>query len=100
MRSCFLAIAFLCCGVSAMAAGPTVTVITIESAQQVAEDNARRGVLAHCGRHRGRLEGIGFSPISADHAVKNCCFWNSGRRVREIGVARGVRGYYAVVWYE
>lgn len=78
---------------------------TVASAQQIttaqsdAEVMARRGVLAHCGRAGGRREGVGFSPVSADAAVKNCCFW--GRyRVREIGVAKGVRGWYACVRYE
>ena len=69
------------------------------TAQQDAELMARRGAMAHCGRNGGRREGVGFSPVSADAAVKNCCFW--GRyRVREIGVARGPRGWYACVRYE
>lgn len=67
------------------------------TAQQDAEVMARKGVLAHC--NRGRREGIGFSPISSDAAIKNCCFWGK-YRVREIGVARGRSGWYAVVRYE
>jgi hypothetical protein len=100
MRALFLAILVSLSAVSASAANPTTVTITIESAQQVAESNARRGVLAHCGRHRGRLEGIGFSPVSEQQAIANCCYWRSGRKVREIGVARGARGWYAVVWYD
>lgn len=69
------------------------------TAQQDAELMARRGVLAHCNRAGGRREGIGFSPTSADAAIKNCCFWGK-YRVREIGVARGARGWYACVRYE
>lgn len=99
MRSVILALALLASSTPAFAFGPTVTVTINETAQQAAENNARRGVMAHCSRRFGRYEGVGFSSVSADHAVKSCCFW--GRRpVREIGVARGARGWYAVVWYE
>lgn len=99
MRNMLLAFALLCPSFAA-AAQPSATVIFNESAQQAAENNARRGVLAHCARRAGRLEGCGFSSRSGDDAIRNCCFWNSGKRVREIGVARGARGWYAVVWYE
>lgn len=47
----------------------------------------------------GRYEGVGFSTSSPDAAIQACCYW--GRRpVREIGVARGRRGWYATVIYE
>jgi hypothetical protein len=96
MRSVVLSLCLLAF-FSAPASSQTVTV-TI-SAQQSAEKMARRGILSHCGGNAGRREGVGFSPVSADAAIKNCCFW--GRyRVREIGVARGHRGWYACVRYE
>lgn len=47
----------------------------------------------------GRYEGVGFSSSSADQAIRSCCYW--GRRpVREIGVAHGRSGWYAVVIYD
>lgn len=87
----------LCLLFASVASAQNVTVIV--TAQQSAETMARRGILGHCGGAGGRREGVGFSAASADAAIKNCCFW--GRyRVREIGVARGVRGWYACVRYE
>lgn len=87
----------LCLLFASVAAAQNVTVIV--TAQQSAETMARRGILGHCGGAGGRREGVGFSAVSADAAIKNCCFW--GRyRAREIGVARGVRGWYACVRYE
>lgn len=90
----------VCLLLASVASAQTVTTtVTITTAQQNAETMARRGILGHCGGAGGRREGVGFSAVSADAAVKNCCFW--GRyRVREIGVARGARGWYACVRYE
>jgi hypothetical protein len=88
-----------------LAAAPAVadvtvtTTTTVTSAQQDAETMARTGVLRHCGRAGGRREGIGFSTVSPDHAMRNCCFWGK-YRPREIGVARGRRGWYACIRYE
>lgn len=76
----------------------TTTTITITTAQTEAEGMARTGILRHCGRAGGRAEGIGFSTVSADHAIRNCCYWGQ-RKPREIGVARGPRGWYACVRY-
>ena len=76
----------------------TTTTITITTAQQEAEGMARTGLLRHCGRNGGRAEGIGFSTVSADHAIRNSCYWGQ-RKPREIGVARGPRGWYACVRY-
>jgi hypothetical protein len=102
MRNLFLLLALA--GSTAFAANPApvVTTITITTAQDDAETMARTGVLRHCGRHGGRLEGIGFSPMSSDHAIRSCCYWTSGRRPVEIGVAysRIRRGWFAVVRYE
>lgn len=94
-------IAFLLAVVSCTAIAEnvvTTTTITITTAQQEAEVMARTGILRHCGRNGGRAEGIGFSTVSADHAIKSCCYWNQ-RKPREIGVARGPRGWYACVRY-
>jgi hypothetical protein len=81
-----------------------VTVTTIVSAQQAAEDMARTGVLRHCGLAGGRREGIGFSSSSAQRAIESSCFWRDAQRGRyrivEQGVARGPRGWFAVIRYE
>lgn len=82
----------------AVQAAETVTTITITTAQADAETMARTGVLRHCGRSGGILEGIGMSSVSADAALRRCCFW--GRPYREIGIARSRSGvWYAVVRY-
>ena len=82
----------------------TFTVTTIVSAQQAADDMARTGVLRHCGRAGGKREGIGFSSSSADAAVRSCCYYQDAMRGRyrivERGVARGPRGWFAVIRYE
>jgi len=96
----FLWMTFLVVACNVVAQAETyVTVVNVTSAQQDAETMARTGVLRHCGRNGGRREGIGFSTVSADDAVKRCCFY--GRyRIVERGVARGPRGWYAVLRYE
>ena len=72
--------------------------ITITTAQADAETMARTGILRHCGRSGGILEGIGMSSVSADAALRRCCYW--GRPYREIGIARSRSGmWYAVVRY-
>ena len=81
-----------------------ITVTTIVSAQEAADQMARTGVLRHCGRNGGRREGIGFSTSSADAAVRSCCYYQDAMRGRyrivERGVARGSRGWFAVIRYE
>lgn len=81
-----------------------ITVTTIVSAQEAAEQMARTGVLRHCGRAGGRREGIGFSSSSAQQAVESSCFYRDAMRGRyrivEKGVARGPRGWFAVIRYE
>jgi len=82
----------------AVQAADSVTTITITTAQQDAETMARTGILRHCGRSGGILEGIGMSSVSADAALRRCCYW--GRPYREIGLARSRSGiWYAVVRY-
>lgn len=91
------------CGVVAQA-DTYVVVNNVTSAQQDAEHMAKTGILRHCGRNGGRREGIGFSTVSADAAVRSCCFYADAMRGRyrivERGVARGPRGWYAVLRYE
>lgn len=69
-------------------------------AQWKAERQAASGRCYHVGGGFGGgcAEGVGFSPNSAEDAIKRCCYY--GRRpVREIGVAQGRRGWYATVIY-
>jgi hypothetical protein len=68
------------------------------TAQGVAEMQASRGVCSHFGGNSG-YEGVGFSTSSADDAIRRCCYWGQ-RRPRDIGVARGPRGWHACVRYE
>lgn len=77
----------------------TVTTITTStlSAQSAAVIIAREGRLRHLGGHSG-YEGIGFSTVSPDAAVANCCYWGRRQPV-EIATARGANGWFAVVRY-
>ena len=98
MQRIVLLMALAFCGVVAQADQYVINArnVTISSAQDDAETMARTGVLRHCGKNGGRREGIGFSSSSPDAAVRNCCFY--GRyRIVERGVARGPRGWYAVL---
>ena len=81
-----------------------ITVTTTITAQAQADENARTGRMAHCRVLNGRREGIGFSSSSAQQAVESCCFFREAQRGRyrivEQGVARGPRGWFAVIRYE
>jgi hypothetical protein len=85
-------------------AAEIVTVTTTITAQQQAEENARTGRLAHCRVLNGRREGVGFSSSSARQAIESCCFFRDAQRGRyrivEQGVARGPRGWFAVLRFE
>lgn len=101
MQRICLAILLAFCGVVAQADNVVIHArrVNITSAQQDAETMARTGVLRHCGTAGGRREGIGFSSSSPDAALRNCCYY--GRyRIVEKAVARGTRGWYAVIRYE
>lgn len=91
-------------GAATAQAEQVFTVTTIVSAQQQAEENARTGRMAHCRVLNGRREGIGFSSSSAQQALESCCFYRDAQRGRyrivEKGVARGPRGWFAVIRYE
>lgn len=94
MRWIVLALALLL----APAAASAQTTVTVTTAQFEAEEMARTGFFGHRGRHGRCREGIGFSTVSADAAVRNCCY-HGQLTPREIGVARGRRGFYAVIRY-
>jgi len=101
MQRIVLALALAFCGVVVQADEYVIHArnVNISSAQDDAETMARTGVLRHCGKNGGRREGIGFSSSSPDAAVRNCCYY--GRyRIVEKGVARGPRGWFAVIRYE
>lgn len=86
------------CLASVSAQAQSVTVTTTTTAQQDADHMARTGIFAHRGRHGRGREGIGFSTRSADDAIKRSCFYGQCQP-REIGVAQGRRGFYAVIRY-
>lgn len=69
-------------------------------AQGKAETQARLGVMHHPGGSfgSGTREGVGYSSVSAEDAVRHCCFWGKCEPV-EIGVARGQNGWFACVIY-
>jgi hypothetical protein len=86
-----------------LAQAEQVFTVTI-TAQQQADENARTGRMAHCRILNGRREGIGFSSSSPQQAIESCCFYREAQRGRyrivEQGVARGPRGWFAVIRYE
>ncbi len=69
-------------------------------AQMKAEIQARLGKCFHPGGSLGdgTAEGCGFSSVSADHAIRSCCFYGR-KQPLEIGVARGASGWHACIIY-
>ena len=69
-------------------------------AKQKASQQASSGQMRHVGGSMGsgRYEGVGFSTVSADDAIRKCCYWGQRSPVG-IGVARGSNGWYATVLY-
>ena len=104
MQRIVLALALAFCGVVAQADEYVINArrVTI-TAQEQAEENARTGRLTHCRVLNGVREGIGMGP-TPQAAEKACCFYNDAMRGRyrivEKGVARGRRGWFAVIRYE
>jgi hypothetical protein len=85
------------------AAVPTAAAPVVSSgglAQQKADIQARAGNCFHPGGSLGggTHEGCGYSSVSADHAIRSCCYWGQ-RTPIDIGVARGANGWYACVIY-
>ena len=71
---------------------------TTSTAQGVAEMQASRGYMGHCGGNSG-YEGVGMGS-TPDQALNNCCYSRSGMRVVDQGVARGRDGrWYACKRY-
>ena len=68
------------------------------SAQGVAQIQANRNSMGHCGGNGGQYEGVGYSSSSSEAAIKRCCYWGQRTPV-DIGVARGKNGWYACVRY-
>jgi hypothetical protein len=68
-----------------------------QSAQQSASASAAQGRMAHRGGSY-RYEGVGFSAVSAQQAIRNCCYYGQ-RTPIEIAVSRGRNGWYACVRY-
>ena len=68
--------------------------------QREADMQAARGRMGHIQRcPNGFRAGVGFSTISADSAIRNCCYWNRPSRERWFHVSRGARGWYAAALY-
>ena len=71
-------------------------------AQQKANQAAQRNLRGHVGGGLGgaRYEGVGWSSVSAQQAIQQCCYWGT-RPVSQIGVSRGSDGcWYACVLYQ
>jgi hypothetical protein len=92
----FVLLALFLTAATAQADTRTRTVTVTRSAQDDANEMARTGIL----RHRGGqgYEGIGFSTVSGDAACRASCYWGQ-RRVKEVAVSRGARGWFACVRY-
>jgi hypothetical protein len=67
------------------------------SAYESASISAQVGVAAHRGGVYA-FEGVGFSTVSADQAIRNCCYYGQ-RAIVESAVVRGSRGWFACVRY-
>jgi hypothetical protein len=69
-------------------------------AKQKAAQQASEGRMRHVGGSMGsgRFEGVGFSTVSADDAIRKCCYWGQRTPVG-VGVTRGNNGWYATVLY-
>lgn len=99
LRVLLLAVCLSFAAFTASAAEPAIRYeITISTAQQDAETMARAGVLKHCGRSGGRLEGIG-SGRSREGAIRACCYYGT-RPIHSIGVAMNAAGrWFACIRY-
>jgi hypothetical protein len=92
----FLAIASLATCFSV----PSVFASDNNIAQQKSQQQARTGRMRHVGGSMGtaRYEGVGFSSVSAEDAIRRSCYWGQ-RTPTGIGVVRGANGWYATVLY-
>jgi hypothetical protein len=73
--------------------------VVFGSAQADADEMARTGILRHCGRNGGQVEGIGCGP-TPEAARRACCFYGK-RPIVEEGVAYSPvrRQWFAVIRY-
>jgi len=67
------------------------------SAYESASISAQQGRMAHRGGSYA-YEGVGYSPVSPDAAMRNCCFYGQ-RQIVESAVVRGTNGWYACIRY-
>jgi len=67
------------------------------SAYESASISAQQGRMAHRGGYYA-YEGVGFSPVSPDAAMRNCCFYGQ-RTIVESAVVRGANGWFACIRY-
>jgi hypothetical protein len=67
------------------------------SALESATISAQNGVAAHRGGSYA-FEGVGFSTVSADQALRNCCYYGQ-RQIVESAVVQGNRGWFACIRY-
>lgn len=97
------------CSAPAMScsAPAVVPVASVEPvAQHKANVQAGQGRMRHIGGSlgAGRYEGVGFSTVSADAAIKACCYYNS-KQIVDSGVAygyskqHGMYGWFATNLY-
>jgi len=61
---------------------------------------AASGRIFHSGRFApgASYEGVGFSTVSPQDAIRHCCYWGQRTPV-SIDVRRGTGGWFAVVQY-
>lgn len=90
----FLAIALLF--VFSVSAFGCDNCIAAAKSQQQASEGRMRHVGGSMGT--GRYEGVGFSTISREDAIRRCCYWGQKTPVG-IAAVRGARGWYATVLY-
>jgi hypothetical protein len=64
---------------------------------QMQADRNRMGHIQPC--PPGYRAGVGFSTISAEDAVRRCCYWRRPSRERWFYVSRGPNGWYAAAIY-
>ncbi len=69
-----------------------------QSKSRIAASRGMRGQHVGGGFGGGRAEGVGFSSVSRQDAIRRSCYWGT-RPVKQIGVTRGRDGWYATVIY-
>lgn len=75
----------------------TFTTSSNLSAYESASISAQEGRMAHRGGSYA-YEGVGYSTISADAALRNCCYYGQ-KTIVESAVVRGANGWFACIRY-